>query len=114
MPLSLHVATFRPSSGVAYEDNRSARPALIANWDRYMKVSLAHVILAGVFERDPRLRVGSVQSELGWAPVLIHRLDYTHTHRAGRPWRHRIQDGLPRAVFHRHLFPRVPDVAPGF
>jgi predicted TIM-barrel fold metal-dependent hydrolase len=104
MPLSLHIATFRPASGVAYEDNRSARPALIANWDRYMKVSLAHMILSGVFERYPRLRVGSVEHELGWVPFFLDRLDYTYTQRAQRPWWHRFKDGLPSDFFHRNVF----------
>jgi len=104
MPLSLHIATFRPSSGVAYEDNRSARPALIAMWDRYMKVSLAHMILAGVFERYPRVRVGSVEHELGWVPFFLDRLDYTYTQRARRPWWHRFKDGLPSDFFRRNVF----------
>jgi predicted TIM-barrel fold metal-dependent hydrolase len=104
MPLSLHVATFRPLSGVVYEDNRSQRPALIANWDRYLRVSLAHIIFAGVFERYPRLRVGSVEHELGWVPFFLERLDYTYTQRARRPWWHRFKDGLPSDFFHRNVF----------
>jgi len=104
MPLSLHIATFRPSSAVAYEDNRTARPALIATWDRYMKVSLAHLILSGVFERYPRLRVGSVEHELGWVPFFLDRLDYTYTQRARRPWWHRFKEGLPSDFFHRNVF----------
>ena len=31
-----------------------------------MRVSLAHIILSGVFERFPRLRIGSVEHELDW------------------------------------------------
>jgi len=104
MPLSLHIATSRPSSAVAYEDNRTARPALIATWDRYMKVSLAHLILSGVFERYPRLRVGSVEHELGWVPFFLDRLDYTYTQRARRPWWHRFKEGLPSDFFHRNVF----------
>jgi predicted TIM-barrel fold metal-dependent hydrolase len=104
MPLSLHIATFRPSPDIAYEDNRTARPGLIATWDRYVKVSLAHMILAGVFERYPRLRVGSVEHELGWVPFFLDRLDYTYTQRARRPWWHRFKDGLPSDFFHRNVF----------
>src|SRR5919198_1239214 len=104
MPLSLHIATFRPSPGVAYEDNRTARPGLIATWDRYVKVSLAHMILSGVFERYPRLRVGSVEHELGWVPFFLDRLDYTYTQRARRPWWHRFKEGLPSDFFRRNVF----------
>jgi predicted TIM-barrel fold metal-dependent hydrolase len=104
MPISLHIATFRPAPGIAYEDNRTARPAVIATWDRYMKMSLAHMILSGVFEKFPRLRVGSVEHELGWVPFFLDRLDYTYTQRARRPWWYRFKDGLPSDFFHRNVF----------
>ena len=104
MSLSLHIATFRPSPGIAYEDNRTARPGLIATWDRYVKVSLAHMILSGIFERYPRLRVGSVEHELGWVPFFLDRLDYTYTQRARRPWWHRFKEGLPSDFFRRNVF----------
>jgi predicted TIM-barrel fold metal-dependent hydrolase len=104
MPLSLHIATFRPSPGIAYEDNRTARPGLIATWHRYIEVSLAHMVLAGVFERFPKLRVGSVEHELGWVPFFLDRLDYTYTQRARRPWWYRFKDGLPSDFFRRNVF----------
>ena len=104
MPISLHIATFRPAPGVTYEDNRTARPALIAMWDRHMKMSLAHMILSGVFEKFPRLRVGSVEHELGWVPFFLDRLDYTYTQRARRPWWYRFKEGLPSDFFRRNVF----------
>jgi len=66
---------------VAYENNRSARPALIATWHQYMKVSLAHMLVSGVFERYPWLRVGSVEHALGWVPLFLDGLDSTYTRR---------------------------------
>ena len=104
MPLSLHIATFRPAPGIVTEGNLTARPALLATAERYMTVSLAHMILAGVFERYPRLRVGSVEHELGWVPFFLDRLDYTYTQRARRPWWHRFKEGLPSDYFHRNVF----------
>ena len=104
MPLSLHIATQRPRAGVTYEDNRTARPAIIANWDHYMRISLAHIILSGVLERFPGLRIGSVEHELGWVPFFLDRLDYTYTQRAQRPWWYRFKDGLPSDFFHRNVF----------
>ena len=69
-----------------------------------MKVSLAHMILSGIFERYPRLRVGSVEHELGWVPFFLDRLDYTYTQRARRPWWHRFKEGLPSDFFRRNVF----------
>ena len=39
MPLSLHIATNRPSPGMPLEDNRRTRPALLANADHWVRVS---------------------------------------------------------------------------
>jgi predicted TIM-barrel fold metal-dependent hydrolase len=86
MPLSLHIATNRPSSGVVLEDNRSTRPGLLANADHWVRVSLAHLIFTGVFERYPTLRIGSVEHELSWAPHFLERLE------------------LPSNFFHSNVF----------
>jgi predicted TIM-barrel fold metal-dependent hydrolase len=105
MPLSLHIATNRPSPGVALEDNRSTRPGLLANADHWVRVSLAHLIFTGVFERYPTLRVGSVEHELSWAPHFLERLDYTYTQRARRDWWYRFRnDALPSDFFHSNVF----------
>jgi hypothetical protein len=49
-----------------------------------VRVSLGHLIFTGVFERYPRLRVGSVE-QLSWVPHFLERLDYTYTQRARHP-----------------------------
>jgi predicted TIM-barrel fold metal-dependent hydrolase len=105
MPLSLHIATNRPSAGVVLEDNRSTRPGLLANADHWVRVSLAHLIFTGVFERYPTLRIGSVEHELSWAPHFLERLDYTYTQRARRDWWYRFRnDALPSDFFHSNVF----------
>jgi predicted TIM-barrel fold metal-dependent hydrolase len=105
MSLSLHIATNRPSAGVVLEDNRRTRPSLLANADHWVRVSLGHLIFTGVFERYPRLRVGSVEHELSWVPHFLERLDYTYTQRARRPWWYRFKsDVLPSDFFHRNVF----------
>ena len=70
-----------------------------------MRVSLGHLIFTGVFERYPRLRVGSVEHEPSWAPHFLARLDYTYTQRARRPGRYRFRsDMLPSDFFRRNVF----------
>jgi predicted TIM-barrel fold metal-dependent hydrolase len=105
MPLSLHIATNRPSPGVPLEDNRSTRPALLANADHWVRVSLGHMIFTGVFERYPRLRVGTVEHELSWVPHFLERMDYTYTQRAWRSGWYRFKEqALPSDFFHRQVF----------
>jgi predicted TIM-barrel fold metal-dependent hydrolase len=105
MPLSLHIATNRPSPGLPLEDNRSTRPALLANADHWVRVSLGHMIFTGVFERYPRLQVGTVEHELSWAPHFLERMDYTYTQRAWRSGWYRFKEqALPSDFFHRNVF----------
>ena len=53
MPLSLHVATGRPGPGQEFQDPTNVRPAFFATADYWVRVSLAHMIFSGVFERHP-------------------------------------------------------------
>jgi predicted TIM-barrel fold metal-dependent hydrolase len=104
-PLSLHIDTNRPTPGAFEENQRTRRPASLANADHWVRMSLGHLILTGVFERYPRLRVGSAEHELSWAPHFIDRLDYTYTQRARRESWHRFKgDALPSQFFHRNVF----------
>jgi predicted TIM-barrel fold metal-dependent hydrolase len=105
MPLSLHIATNRPSPQQPWEEFRVIKPALFANADHWVRVSLGHLIFSGVFERYPRLFVGSVEHELSWIPHFLDRLDYTYTQRAQREGWHRFQSqALPSDFFHRNVF----------
>ena len=72
MPLSLHVATDRADPRVGSAafrlDVKEVPPSVFVNSDFQVRQSLAELIFSGVFERFPRLRVGSVEHELGWIP----------------------------------------------
>jgi predicted TIM-barrel fold metal-dependent hydrolase len=104
-PLSLHIDTNRPLAGAFDENQRTRRPSSLANADHWVRMSLGHIILTGVCERYPRLRVGSAEHELSWAPHFIDRLDYTYTQRARRESWHRFKgDALPSDFFHRNVF----------
>jgi predicted TIM-barrel fold metal-dependent hydrolase len=70
-----------------------------------VRVSLGHLILEGVFERYPRLRVGSAEHEIAWVPYFLDRLDYTYTQRARRThWVRYRTDVLPSDFFRQNAF----------
>ena len=104
MPLSLHVLTNRPGPGQENTNLTTSR-SFQCNQDHCVKMSLGHMIYSGVFERYPKLIVGSVEHELGWAPFFLERLDYTYTQRAQKPEWHRYkEDMLPSDYFRRNIF----------
>ena len=106
MPLSLHLATNRFGSGEG-DGNRpgGGRVAISPNSDFFVRVSVADMILAGVFERFPKLQVGAVEHELGWVPFFLNRIDYTYDQRGfGREGYRFKEDMLPSDYFHRNVF----------
>ena len=106
VPLSLHIATGRPGPGQEVQDPTNVRPAFLATADHWVRVSLAHMIFSGVFERYPQLKVLSVEHELAWVPFSLDQLDYTYTQRAprGGGWHKFKESMLPSDFFHRNIF----------
>jgi predicted TIM-barrel fold metal-dependent hydrolase len=105
MPLGLHIGTNRQAQTKRGEYQRLTRSTL-ATQDYWLRRSLADMIFSGVFERFPRLRVGSIEHELGWAPHFVDVLDYTYTQRPHRPGWTRFADPavLPSDFFRRNVF----------
>ncbi len=106
MPLSLHLATNRFGSGEG-DGNRpgGGRIGISPNSDFFVRASLADMILAGVFERFPKLQVGAVEHELGWVPYFLRRLDYTYDQRGFGREGYRFKEAmLPSDYFHRNVF----------
>ena len=64
------------------------------------------MIFGGVFERFPKLQVGSVEHELSWVPHFLDRIDYTYTQRRGfTATGYRFKEGvLPSEFFHSNCF----------
>lgn len=111
MPLSLHTATDRADPRVgaaAFRLNvKDVPPSAFVNSDFQVRQTLADMIYSGVFERFPRLRVGSVEHEVGWIPFFLSRLDYAYTDRPrrGPEWRRFVEPGvLPSDFFRRNVF----------
>ena len=105
MPISLHIGTNRGGEGDTSPSFQHVRPSAYANVDHWVRMSLGHMIFGGVFERYPRLQVGSVEMELSWAPHFLDRIDYTYTQRPPGDFFHRFEeDMLPSDYFHRNVF----------
>ena len=106
IPLSLHVGTNRPGPGMESQGVDTSTTAYMTNLDHWVRMSLARMIFSGVFERYPKLQVGSVEQELSWAPHFIERLDYNYTQRiqgVTQEWRFK-GDTLPSDFFHNNIF----------
>jgi glycosyltransferase involved in cell wall biosynthesis len=77
--------------------------------------SLATLILSGVLERHPALRVGTVEHELAWIPFFLDQMDYTYTDRPVRGAWHRFADpdARPSDFFRRQCFASFQEDAIG-
>ena len=106
MPLSLHVGTNRPGPGQEFQDLDSATVSFLTNTDHWVRMSLSHMIFSGVFERYPKLQVGSVEMELSWVPHFLDRMDYNYTNRAAdfHRWYQFKEGALPSDFFHSNVF----------
>ena len=106
MPLSLHAATNRAGEDqqFAYNDD-AVRPSFMSLMAHWAAMSLADIIFSGVFERYPKLHVGSVEHELSWVPHFLDRIDYTYTQRPMEFSPYRFKgDVLPSDFFHSNCF----------
>ncbi len=106
MPLLLHVATTRggiPGCEFTLDFNQLTAAGL-ANSDYWIRYSLTAMIFAGVFDRFPRLLVGSVEHETAWVPHWLKQMDFTYRERPTlRSWKSR--DGmLPSEYWRRNMF----------
>jgi predicted TIM-barrel fold metal-dependent hydrolase len=107
-PLALHVATGRAAMSVdaTQQDVQHVSPTAFFLQDHFVRKSLGEMIFAGVFERHPRLRVGSVEHEVSWIPFFCDQMDYTYTDRPVRGDWHRFADpdARPSHYFREHVF----------
>ncbi len=105
IPLSLHAASNRWGSGEHFQDRSAGRPAELVNMDYGVRMSLADMIYCGVFERYPKLKVGTVEHELSWIPHFLDRLDFNYTQRGPDITGSKFKDDmLPSDFFHRNVF----------
>ena len=103
MPIGLHTGLNRPGPEETVE--RLGKPSFQVTRDHWARVSLTDMIASGVFERYPKLQVGSVEEEISWAIYFLERLDYIYTQRTrDDDWPLFKNDMLPSDFFHRNVF----------
>jgi predicted TIM-barrel fold metal-dependent hydrolase len=107
VPLLLHIAT--PRAGVPGNeftvnpsDMTGAGRSTTDYWVRY---SLGAMLFAGVFDRYPRLKVGSVEHETMWIPHWLQQMDFTYRERPvfTKGWKSR-EGMLPSDYWRRNMF----------
>ena len=76
MPVSLHIGTDSersPSDDIMVE---------YASWPVWVQRSLSTLVLAGVFDRFPKLKLVSVENDIGWVGNYYQRLDHVYARQA--------------------------------
>ena len=103
MPLSLHTHTgTRPM----VDSDFLASFAVVPFW---IQRSIATMISSAVFERFPRLKVVSVENDIGWIGTFLQRLDHAHERHgswSGSTARLKMR---PSEYFHRQVYATFMD-----
>ena len=80
LPLSFHILTTRDDHGRVRGPKLNTFLAVI----RGCQDIIGTLVLSGVFERHPKLRVVCVEADAGWVPHYMYRMD--HAFRRHRYW----------------------------
>ena len=105
MPLSLHVGTNRLGPDQVSQGIDAPTAAFMSNVVHWVRMSLANIIFSGVFDRYPKLQVGSVEMEISWVPHFLDRIDYNYSQTEQEYYRVRFKEGaLPSDFFHNNVF----------
>ena len=104
MPLSLHIGTGRWRPGVDLDDV-SGDVLFFATVESDVRQSIGAIILSGVFERYPKLKVGAIEFEILWAPYFTGRIDNAYKERwTGIRGRRFKGEALPSDFFRSNIF----------
>jgi predicted TIM-barrel fold metal-dependent hydrolase len=107
MPLLMHLATQRanvPGCEVSFDFKTFTAAGLRPTQDYWVRYALADMIFAGILERHPRLKVGSVEHEISWAPHWLKQMDYTYKERPVYRGFQSKEGLLPSDYWHRNMF----------
>jgi uncharacterized protein len=105
MPLSFHILTDRNYAFGA----RVRGPAMNAflNIVRGCQDIMGTLVLGGVFERHPALKIVCVEADAGWVPHYMYRMD--HAYKRHRAWLTAEVDRLPSAYFRENVYMTFQD-----
>ncbi|HTY18111.1 MAG TPA: amidohydrolase family protein [Myxococcota bacterium] len=105
MPLSFHILTSRTDAAWARGPAMNGFLAII----RGCQDIIGTLILGGVFERHPRLKVVCVEADAGWVPHYMYRMD--HAYKRHRYWLPAGQalSKLPSEYFRENVYTTFQD-----
>jgi predicted TIM-barrel fold metal-dependent hydrolase len=107
IPLLLHIGTPRGGiPGCEFTMNLGELTgAGRSTTDYWVRYSLGAMVFAGVFDRYPRLKVGSVEHETAWIPHWLKQMDFTYLERPvfTKGWKSR-EGMLPSDYWRRNMF----------
>lgn len=104
LPLSFHILTTRDSAPL-----RGPRLNAFLAVIRGCQDIMGAMVLGGVFERHPRLRIVCVEADAGWVPHYMYRMD--HAFKRHRHWLPPGQElsKLPSEYFAEHIYTTFQD-----
>ena len=108
IPIVMHTGSYRPGPGVigsfANDISAAGTSSFRASEDYWARRAIGDMMFSGVFERFPKLIVGAVEFELGWAPYFIQTMDrHYEEHRYVKEIRFK-DERMPRDFFHENVF----------
>jgi predicted TIM-barrel fold metal-dependent hydrolase len=105
LPLSFHILTSRTDSLSARGPAMNGFLAII----RGCQDIIGTLILGGVFERHPKLKVVCVEADAGWVPHYMYRMD--HAYKRHRYWLPAGQElsKLPSEYFRENVYTTFQD-----
>jgi len=74
MPVSLHILTGRRGHGIDFGNILRSYMTL----PHELQVTFADMVLGGVFERFPRLKLVSAENDISWLPHFCYRIDHAY------------------------------------
>jgi len=74
MPISLHILTGRRGHGIDFSKILHSYMSL----PHEIQLTLADMVLGGVFERFPRLKIASAENDVSWIPHFMYRIDHAY------------------------------------
>ena len=106
-PLLLHIST--PRFGVPANEFTTDSTEMTASGrsttDYWVRYSMGAMLFAGVFDRYPRLKVGSVEHEASWIPHWLKQMDFTYVERPVFTKGWKSAEGLmPSDYWKRNMF----------
>jgi predicted TIM-barrel fold metal-dependent hydrolase len=107
MPLLMHLATQRanvPGCEISCDVKTLSAAGMRPTQDYWVRYAMADMIFAGIFERHPRLCVGSVEHEASWAAHWLKQMDYTYKERPVYRGYQSKEGLLPSDYWRRNLF----------